>query len=62
MGDTIVADMLSVCKTVSVDEFWSLADQQKNYIRMFYKEVCRSWHTNNSVIDLPFARAGMGEV
>ncbi|EKM49959.1 uncharacterized protein PHACADRAFT_264416 [Phanerochaete carnosa HHB-10118-sp] len=39
MGDTVFADIMSICKPVSVDEFWSTIDQQKDYVRKFYKEV-----------------------
>lgn len=42
MGDTILADVLSVCKAESVSEFWAHVDQQKQYIRKFYSEV---WQT-----------------
>ncbi|EKM61689.1 uncharacterized protein PHACADRAFT_135578 [Phanerochaete carnosa HHB-10118-sp] len=39
MGDAVFADIMKLCKTASVEEFWSTIDQQKDYFRKFYKEV-----------------------
>jgi hypothetical protein len=40
MGDRLFSEILSVCKPVTVAEFWSMAVEQKNYFRKFYAEVC----------------------
>lgn len=39
MGDAAFADIMNVCKPTTVNEFWSLVDQQKGFVRRFYREV-----------------------
>ncbi|GJE91018.1 amidase signature enzyme [Phanerochaete sordida] len=39
MGDAAIADIMSACKPTTVNEFWSVIDQQKAFIRKINKEV-----------------------
>lgn len=60
MGDRILADVLSVCKAESVNEFWAHVDQQKQYIRNFYSEVGQVPLVNIIEMLLTTKRIGMG--
>ena len=54
MGDPILADVLSVCKAQSVDEFWGHVEEQKQYIKRFYSEVRQHPIVDALTRSLPF--------